>query len=320
MRLPAFEPLAGLSRGNIPEIVIYGSVVTKTMDQSIKGDSHWGLITRSLSSPWQFMACDIDGKDSFWTIGLALHSGQTEHMEALDRLGQSSSCGEEELICPREYPIDPQVMASLKLQGQKPKRLHHPNSGKHLLMLYTCQKEGYPIHSYWDNHHPLQRKIYSQIGKEAAHEIRWVMDGCGLPSPVMTAAIHLNMWERFVLDESKKATHVKDLWLRYPELVGGRGRLDTDLILACEGRALIKEGSDGLFLIQSLPGYGEDPSSVLIKLAGGYHRTHMALGILSAIYKNPGLPKIFQRIEEYLRYKLDDWLKPGVKLIPFDLF
>lgn len=315
MQLPPFEPISALSRGSIPEIVVYGTIVTKYQGQPPKGPADLVFLTRSLLNPWQFLACEVIGRENFWAIGLALHSGQECHMEALEKLAIIADSGDEELICPREYPIDWEVVARLKLSQEKPSRFHHPNSGKHLLMLANCRKFSLPLHSYWEPSHPLQKKIFGIVGREAGEEVRWVTDSCGLPTAVMSMRAHLNMWEKLSLDQSPLVTNLKQLWLENPILIGGKGRLDSEITLASEGSALVKEGADGLIIVQSLPTTNEPIASILIKLAGGYHRTHIAMALLAAIQANPSLPSVFERIESYLKHKLDDWLRPGVEIL-----
>ena len=103
------------------------------------------------------------------------------------------------------------------------------------MILAACEKRGIEKNNYWEPGHPLQKSLFSLIGKEARKQVQWVYDSCGLPTFLMDMKTHLKMWERLALDESEISVVMKDLWLNNPRLVGGRGRLDSDLTIAAGG-------------------------------------------------------------------------------------
>lgn len=309
------NPLLVLGRGPAPEeILVHGAILVKVQGREPQGHSNFSFLARSLLSPWQFLATECSGPEDFWSIGLALHSGQDIHMQALAQLSEAAKAGEEELFCPREYPLDWEHAAKLKFSGETPLRMHHPSSGKHLLLLAACEQFGFKKEGYWDQSHPLQKKLFALIGKEAREQVQWTYDSCGLPTFVMNARLLMQLWENFALDGSQAASGLRSLWLRNPRLVGGRGRLDSDLTLAAKGRALVKEGIDGLLLVQALPSAEEPAASCLIKIASGYHKAYLALALLLTIRKHPELPSTFHLLGEYLQSRLDEWLPHGQSL------
>lgn len=320
MKFCLSNPLFALSRGPAPEIVVHGAIMTKLQDQEPVGMSDFSFLASSLLSPWQFLSADIADNQDFWSLGLAFHSGQDIHMTALEKLSEKARSGENELFCPREYPLDWEYTARLRFSNKKPMRIHHPCSGKHLLFLASCEHFGYKKDHYWDPSHPIQKKLFSFIGREAREQVQWAYDQCGLPSFFMNARTHLQMWERLCLDESEKTISMKDLWLNNPRLVGGRGRLDSDLTLAAKGKALVKEGTDGLLIVQSFPFQNDPAASCLIKISSGYNKTYLALALLSAINSNPQLPPVFMELKDYLQSRLDEWLPRGQNFLepPFE--
>lgn len=316
MNLSECKPLFGFKRKHILEMVIHGVAYTKVQRQPAQGDGvDLPIVSRSLLKPWQFLACDVAGEEAYWAIGMASHSGQPQHMEALDHLLTIGQATEDDLICPRAYPLDWPTAARLKLAGEKPRRLHHPCSGKHLLMIASCRKFNFPIDTYWHEDHPLQEKLFALVGKEANERIAWVTDGCGLPTVEMPARAHLALWEKLATDESPKIRELRRLWLSSPRLVGGFKRLDSDLVEAMKGRILVKEGADGLLLVQSLPDNGEAVGTVMIKLAAGHNVPYLALALWSRLSTTTGLPKVFSDLTDYLRARLEEWVPDDLELV-----
>ncbi len=302
------RPLFALTRHATPELMVHGSYAIKRYGEECRGDEEFSFFAGSLLSPWQCLASEINQTDPWWSLGVAWHSGQDIHLEALGHLSAYAQAGEEDLICPREYPLDGERAAQLRFTQRKPLRLHHPCSGKHLLMLAACQKFGYQKDLYWEVDHPLQKRIFNLVGREAGEQVRWAKDTCGMPSFYMPLRVHLGMWERFALDEGDKAVVLKTLWLQNPRLVGGLGRLDSDLTLAANSKVLAKESGNGDLLLQFLGDQHHAPASCFIKIASGPSKVYSALALLVVIRQHPELPPIFHEIAEYLHSRLDEWL------------
>ena len=309
------DPIFALNRGPAPEFVLHGAVTSKIQNEDPTGSCQFQFLTRSLLNPWQFLSAGVRSVSPLWSMGLAFHSGQDIHMKALDGLSREARAGDAELFCPREYPVDWEYAARMRFSGIRPSRIHHPCSGKHLMILAACEKRGIEKNNYWEPGHPLQKSLFSLIGKEARKQVQWVYDSCGLPTFLMDMKTHLKMWERLALDESEISVVMKDLWLNNPRLVGGRGRLDSDLTIAAGGKALVKEGSDGLLIVQSFPDGPHPAASVLIKLSSGYHKAFLALALYTTIKKQKSLPPVFQDLMEYLGSRMDEWVPRDHTLI-----
>lgn len=320
--LRAASPLFAFSRSGIPEIAIHGVGFFKTQAREVGADFHVHdastlIISRSLLKPWQYLAADVGGavEDDFWILGLSSHNGESRHVQQLARLAEEAQASENDLFCPRSFPLDWETSARLKLEHAKPVRMHHPCSGKHLLMMASCRKHGDPIDHYWDSEHPMQKRLAALVGRELAEKPYWVQDSCGLPTIAITASAHLNLWERLALNEDESALRMKTLWTANPRLAGGRNRLDSDLIDLGKGRIVAKEGADGLLLVQSLPRAGEPVAGCLIKLASGYNVGHLALALYSILVRTRDLPGVFQDILDYLRSRLENWVPEDQKLL-----
>jgi L-asparaginase II len=314
-------PLFLLSRHGVPEVVIDGLAYLRADQEKIFGsDSSAYLVARSLLKPWQFLAADVAGEEAFWSLGLSSHSGQPQHMEELSKLAEVAQAGENELFCPRGFPMDSSITSRLKLEGREPSRLYHPCAGKHLMVIASCRRNNFPIESYWDTEHPVQKRVMNLIGQIAGEKPIWVTDSCGLPTVAMSARAHLNMWDRLINSPDPKYEQLRSLWLHNIRLVGGLGRLESDLMEIIPGKIIAKEGADGLLLVASLP-FENEPSAVcLVKVSSGFNASHLALGLWSVLSRSEHLPVVFASIKEYLQARLGRWVPRDqtLELPPFD--
>jgi L-asparaginase II len=121
-------------------------------------------------------------------------------------------------------------------EGRPGGKLGHNCSGKHAGMLAACRGHGWPLHPYRDLSHPLQRRTAELVG-----EAEVAVDGCGVP----TFALPLSrMCEVFL----RTPPRVRAAMTARPELVGGAGADDTDLMRERPGW-FAKRGAEGLFCV-----------------------------------------------------------------------
>jgi L-asparaginase II len=118
-------------------------------------------------------------------------------------------------------------------EGRPEGKLGHNCSGKHAGMLATCRANAWPLHPYRDGTHPLQRRIAELTGVEPEG-----IDGCGVP----TFAMRLSEMGALFL---RTPDRIRAAMTARPELVGGRGADDTDLMRAKPGW-WAKRGAEGL--------------------------------------------------------------------------
>jgi L-asparaginase II len=108
-------------------------------------------------------------------------------------------------------------------EGRPEGKLGHNCSGKHAGMLAACRANGWPLHPYRDPEHPLQRRIAQLVGPA-----EMATDGCGVP----TFAMQLTCMGALFLTTPER---IADAMRARPELVGGRGSDDTELMRALPG-------------------------------------------------------------------------------------
>jgi L-asparaginase II len=122
-------------------------------------------------------------------------------------------------------------------------KLGHNCSGKHAGMLAACRANGWPLRGYRLPDHALQQRIRGIVGEAPA-----AVDGCGVPTFALPLS---NMATLFVSIPAR----VADAMRARPELVGGTGADDTDLMRALPGW-IAKRGAEGLLCARAPDGVG----------------------------------------------------------------
>jgi L-asparaginase II len=134
-------------------------------------------------------------------------------------------------------------------------RLGHNCSGKHAGMLAACRGHGWPLAGYRLPDHPLQQRIAREVPGALATGV----DGCGVPTfalPLARAASLL----------THVPPRIAEAMRARPELVGGDGSPDTELMRAQPGW-IAKGGAEGL-----LCAAGPDGLGVALKVEDGAFR------------------------------------------------
>jgi L-asparaginase II len=103
-------------------------------------------------------------------------------------------------------------------------------------MLAACRAHGWPLHPYRSLEHPLQQRVAALVGDGAV-----AVDGCGVPTFAATLS---RMAEVFL----ETPPRIREAMAARPELVGGRGADDTDLMRERPGW-FAKRGAEGLFCV-----------------------------------------------------------------------
>ncbi len=129
-------------------------------------------------------------------------------------------------------------------EGRPDGKLGHNCSGKHAGMLAGCRAHGWPTRGYRLRGHPLQERLAAELGPTLGEAI----DGCGVPTYALTlrdsAALLLRTRPRVAAAMRAR-----------PELVGGQGADDTELMRGLPGW-IAKRGAEGLFCAASPDGVG----------------------------------------------------------------
>jgi L-asparaginase II len=206
------------------------------------GDPDRLTFVRSAVKAFQATACleildEHGGADALTpadiAIGQASHGGEPRHLQAVhDLLARSGTADEDVTTPPGRSPARPEL-------GEA--RIHYNCSGKHALFALAGQAIGCPRDRLLAPEGALQRRVLGVL-EEALGPITTVgTDGCGAPAVGVPLVRLADAFRR--LRREDRWARARDAALAEPELVGGRGLLDTALLTV---GVSAKRGAEGV--------------------------------------------------------------------------
>jgi L-asparaginase II len=292
--VPSAVPLVRVVRSGLEESVHAGHVAVCDVDGRLvaeAGDPERLVFARSSMKPLQAsvslgrIATDLP--DDLVAISAASHSAEPRHLTVVRRLLRAGGVTEAALRCP---PAQPARSEDVARTGGRRRRLFHNCSGKHAGMLAACAGAGWPLESYVEADHPLQREIAKAVARATGvADVHTGVDGCGVPVFGLPLRAMATLFARLTQPErleglAPTAVRVIAAMRAHPFLVAGTNRTDTVLMGAVPG-VVSKGGAEALHCVAVLDrGIG-----VAVKIADGSDRaagpalvrTLETLGVLS---------------------------------------
>jgi L-asparaginase II len=288
-----FLPLVEVKRGGITESRHSGAIVAVEPDAKIfcqLGNVNLTVSTRSTIKAIQAIPFVASGAaDRFnitereLAIVCASHDGEAFHTETVAAILERIGLKESDLRCGAHAPYNEDAARKLLLEGRAFTQLHNNCSGKHAGMLATCVHKGWPIDDYTANEHPLQEWIRSELIllTASSDDLPIAIDGCSAPTfgvkLIDLALAFARLAQASVASDgggeavSEHQSHGKRhykpiVWdipfsiqrivkamMAHPEMVGGTGRLDTDLMRTARGSLFCKIGAEATYVIGIVP-------------------------------------------------------------------
>jgi len=232
------------------------------------GDPAFLTSLRSSAKPFQALPLvrsrdDLDDEDI--AIASASHRAEPEQIEAVRRLLAKAPATEDDL--------------EVGLQERRPPQpIFHNCSGKHAGMLATCRARGWQTEGYRLAGHPLQDEILAEIANAAdlePAELETAVDGCGVVCFALPLERVAFMFSR--LETREGGGQVAAAMRGHPQLIGGAGQPDTELMRALPGW-IAKGGAEALFCAA-----GPDGLGIALKTEdGGYRALRPAIAAFLA--------------------------------------
>jgi L-asparaginase II len=250
------EPLSvAVKRGQIVESVhhVHAVAVHDGKVVAEAGDTCLMTSLRSAAKPIQALPLSRareDLEEAELAIAAASHFGTPMHVEAVRALLRSTGGSEAELECGLQ-------------DGRPPEPIFHNCSGKHAGMIAVCRARGWPVPGYRLSDHPLQGELLQEVAASAEldpQEIPTGTDGCGVVCFALPLERAASAFSRLVETPVAAAMRAR------PELVGGEGATDTELMRMLPGW-IAKGGAEGLLCAASPDGLG-----LAVKVADGNSR------------------------------------------------
>lgn len=263
--LPAIRVL--LTRGGLPEAehVVDLAVVREGRVVRAAGRADEPVFLRSSAKPAQALAVVTTGAMERFSLpveALALacgsHGGEPFHVRVAADVLARIGLGPEALLCGAHPPAYAPAAERLAAEGVSPGALHNNCSGKHAGMLAACRAMGWETATYLEREHPLQQLNLRHVAAFAGldpGEVPSAVDGCSVPTFHVPLSAAARLFARLASpgqagvepESAAAAERVGAALAAHPGMIGGTGRLDTDVIRVTAGRVLSKVGAEGVW-------------------------------------------------------------------------
>jgi L-asparaginase II len=223
------------------------------------GDAQLIAFLRSSSKPIQALPLawarpDFDDREL--AIACASHRAEPAQLDAVRRLLAKAPARERELECGVQ-------------EGRPAEPLYHNCSGKHAGMLALCRAHDWRSEGYRHEGHRVQRAllaVHAEAADVDADSLVTAIDGCGVVTFALTLERMAHAFAR--LPGLRGGQRVVDAMRAHPELIGGVGQTDTELMRSLPGW-VAKGGAEGLMCALA-----PDGTAVALKTADGTSRGH----------------------------------------------
>ena len=264
--------IAEVTRGDVVESMHRGIVAVVDVDGALvasAGDVERLAYFRSSAKPFQAIPLVESGAaDAFGfterelALACSSHDATPDHQRGVARMLEKIGLHEENLRCGISPPVDEQELARSVLGLVWPSQVQCECSGEHAGMRAACTHLGYPLDTYVERDHPLQRRILQIIATVLGMDEDAVIlgtDGCSIPTfaaPIRCFAIAyatLATSRRTSLGNDATLVaavdRLREAMLAYPLMIGNEGVLDTDIMQFSDGQIVAKLGAEGLLCL-----------------------------------------------------------------------
>jgi L-asparaginase II len=281
--------IARVIRSGFVESVHHGTAVAVDPDGDVvvaAGSPQSPMFPRSSNKPLQVVAMlraglQLDGH--LLALAAASHSGERYHLDGVRRILALGGLDESDLRNTPAHPLDAEEQAAWRAGRRAPTSLAQNCSGKHAAMLLTCLENGWPLETYLDPRHPLQRAVAETIADLAGEPVAAVgVDGCGAPAhAVSPLGLAVAFGRLAAADPDEPEGRLADAVRLHPEWLGGTDRDVTRLVRGVPG-LVAKDGAEGVYAA-ALP----DGRAAALKIADGGDRPRIP--VLAALLHRLGV-------------------------------
>ncbi|MGJ9403841.1 aspartate ammonia-lyase [Arthrobacter sp. KK5.5] len=291
--LPAHEPIAVQTRGDLAESIHYGSVVVLDPHGRVlisRGEPAAAFYPRSALKPIFAVGMLRAGAEltrEQLALAAASHSGSARHQDVALSTLAAVGLDEDALSNSTDLPYGVGERADSLRSGRGATRLAQNCSGKHAALVALCAARGWPVAGYLDAAHPVAELLADAVRDLTGEEPASVgTDGCGTPVHAVSLVGMARAFGRIASAPAGTPEHaVAEAMRAHPDLVAGEGRDVTALMRAVPG-LVAKDGFEGI-QVAALP----DGTSVAVKVSDGGDRARMPVAagaLLAALRADAG--------------------------------
>lgn len=257
---------------------------------SVAGNPELATFIRSALKPFQALAVTAAGamerynlNDQDLAIMCGSHQGTIEQVRQVFHILWQSDLDSTALRCPTPA-------------GRK-SPLEHNCSGKHAGMLAVSHQQNWPLESYLDRNHPVQKLILSRMAEllgMPADEFIMAHDDCGAPTYFMQLRQMATLFAMLSSGDNLEMERIIRAMTSHPDLVGGPDAFDTKLMELTDGELVSKSGAEGIQCI----GKVGDGLGLAIKVMDGSKRAKYATAIFTLKQMGWILPAVADTLAE----------------------
>ena len=256
------EPMVEIRRGPFLESIHRGhAVIARANGEIVEawGDPSKIVLPRSSAKILQALPLLESGAGAGLTsvqlaLACASHSAEAVHIERIQSWLGDLGLTEDALRCGAQPSRDEDLFHAMIREGRPATRVFNVCSGKHTGLLTLAKHLGGNL-DYVDPDHPVQRAVRSAIEEMCGEQSPgFGIDGCSAPNFAVSLTGMATAMARIASTDTgshvrdRAATALRDAMIAHPEMVGGKGRAATELMLAANGRAALKDGAEGVFV------------------------------------------------------------------------
>ena len=270
-------------RGNLVENLYCGDIaIVDYKGNTISSVGNDKKITywRSAAKPIQVIPVIYSGatdKFNFTDREIAImassHNGEEIHIDLIYKILDKLDLDEEALLCGIHPPFYKPAADYLYKNKIPISPVYNPCSGKHIAQLALCRHFGWRTNNYYKKEHPVQQmilEIITKISEYPNEKIFLGIDGCGVPVfglPIKNMSLayaRIANWKSLNVEYQQAAKRIFESMTKYPEIIGGTKRFDTDIMKILGDKLIAKSGADGIFCIGTRNGVG-----ITVKMESG---------------------------------------------------
>ncbi|MFF5211651.1 asparaginase [Streptosporangium sp. NPDC000396] len=203
---------------------------------------------RSSMKPLQALGmvrCGLDLEGELLALSCASHAGEPFHADGARKILSEAGLDENALRCPEDLPEDTASREEVLRAGGGRSRIYMNCSGKHAAMLATCVINDWPVETYLDPAHPLQKAIRLTVEELTGERVAATgVDGCGAPLFFVSMVGVTRAFRALVrAGEGTPERRVADAFRAHPEWTSGTNRPEARLMRAVPG-LMVKAGAE----------------------------------------------------------------------------
>ncbi|KAI8668592.1 hypothetical protein NCS57_00670900 [Fusarium keratoplasticum] len=229
-------------------------------------------LARSAAKPVQILALletkgfgEFGFSDADVAMMCSSHSSEQSHITRGSEMLTKVNAREGDLRCGGHPALSEEVNNDWIKRAFVPGALCNNCSAKHIAMLAGAKLiELETAKDYHKEDHPIQlhvKSVFEEVTGLGSDEIKWGIDGCNLPAPALplrdlsysyaalarAADVASEVPEYQASVRQQHLARIYRCMWQFPDMVAGKGRFCTELMLQYKGAVVGKLGADGCY-------------------------------------------------------------------------